>query len=120
MSAISPEQAKAAANLVTLPKAAVELALQGHSAVMPTIVRVRQRPYAWRIGTAALRDVANVERKLPPEYIDPGGFGISARGRAYLAPLITGEVRTPTVDGLPQYAQLKLVAVRRRLPGFKA
>jgi hypothetical protein len=29
-------------------------------------------------------------------------------------------VRTPTVDGLPQYALLKLVAVRRRLPGFKA
>ncbi|MFO0008456.1 MAG: hypothetical protein ACK540_03395, partial [Betaproteobacteria bacterium] len=54
------------------------------------------------------------------QYIDPSGFGISARGRAYLAPLITGEVRTPTVDGLPQYAQLKLVAVRRRRPGFKA
>ena len=108
------------AHSLAVGKAAVELALQGHSAVMPTIVRVRQRPYAWRIGTAALRDVANVERKLPPEYIDPSGFGISARGRAYLAPLITGEVRTPTVDGLPQYAQLKLVAVRRRLPGVKA
>ena len=35
-------------------KAAVELALKGHNSVMPTIVRVADKPYKWKIGMAPL------------------------------------------------------------------
>jgi 6-phosphofructokinase 1 len=96
-------------------KAAVELALKGHHAVMPAIVRVSDKPYRWKIGVAPLEKVANVEKMLPPDYITPDGFHITAKGRRYLAPLIKGEDYPPYKDGLPQYVVLKNKPVRRRL-----
>jgi 6-phosphofructokinase len=99
-------------------KAAVELALKGANAVMPAIVRASNRPYRWKIGTAPLAEVANREHKMPREFITDDGFGVTAKGRAYLAPLIQGEDHPPYKDGLPAYALLKNVAVRRKLPAW--
>jgi ATP-dependent phosphofructokinase / diphosphate-dependent phosphofructokinase len=96
-------------------KAAVELALKGVNAVMPTIVRKAQRPYRWSIGHVGLAEVANKEKKLPPEYIREDGFGITAACRRYLEPLIAGEAYPPYRDGLPAYVHIKGVPVRRRL-----
>jgi 6-phosphofructokinase 1 len=96
-------------------KAAVEFALKGHHAVMPTIVRTSQKPYRWKIGMAPLEKVANVEKMLPRDYITPDGFHITAKGRRYLAPLIKGEDYPPYKDGLPQYVVLKNKPVRRKL-----
>ena len=96
-------------------KAAVELALKGHHAVMPAIVRVSDRPYRWKIGVAPLDKVANVEKMLPRDYITPDGFHITAKGRRYLAPLIRGEDYPPYKDGLPQYVVLKNRPVRKKL-----
>jgi ATP-dependent phosphofructokinase / diphosphate-dependent phosphofructokinase len=96
-------------------KAAVELALKGHHAVMPTIVRISQKPYRWKISVAPLEKVANVEKMLPRDYITPDGFHITARGRRYLAPLIRGEDYPPYKDGLPQYVVLRNKPVRKRL-----
>jgi len=96
-------------------KAAVELALKGHNAVMPAIVRVSDRPYRWKIGIAPLADIANQEKKLPRDFITPDGFGITDKSRAYLAPLIRGEAPPPYRDGLPQYVRLKNVAVPKKL-----
>ena len=53
-------------------KAAVEFALKGHNAVMPTIVRTSDKPYRWKIGMAPLEKVANVEKMLPRDYITAG------------------------------------------------
>ena len=96
-------------------KAAVEFALKGHHAVMPTIVRTSQKPYRWKIGMAPLEKVANVEKMLPRDYITADGFHITAKGRRYLAPLIKGEDYPPYKDGLPQYVVLKNKPVRRKL-----
>ena len=96
-------------------KAAVEFAVKGHNAVMPTIVRTSQKPYRWKIGMAPLDKVANVEKMLPRDYITPDGFHITAKGRRYLAPLIKGEDYPPYKDGLPQYVVLKNKPVRRKL-----
>ena len=96
-------------------KAAVELALKGHHAVMPAIVRTSQKPYRWKIGVAKLEDVANQEKMLPRDYITPDGFHITAKGRRYLAPLIRGEDYPPYRDGLPQYVVLRNKPVRRKL-----
>jgi 6-phosphofructokinase 1 len=96
-------------------KAAVELALKGHHAVMPAIVRTSDRPYRWKIGVAPLDQVANVEKMLPRDYITSDGFHITAKGRRYLAPLIKGEDYPPYRDGLPRYVVLKNKAVRRKL-----
>ena len=96
-------------------KSAVEFALKGHNAVMPTIVRSSNRPYRWKIGMAPLAKVANVEKMLPRDYITPDGFHITAKGRRYLAPLIQGEDYPPYRNGLPQYVTLKNRPVRKKL-----
>jgi 6-phosphofructokinase len=95
-------------------KAAVELAIAGKSAVMPTIVRVSSRPYRWKIGVAKLEDVANVEKKMPRDFIAPDGFHITAKCRRYLEPLIAGEAFPPFENGLPKYVRLKNAAVRKK------
>jgi 6-phosphofructokinase 1 len=96
-------------------KAAVEMALKGHNAVMPTIVRKANKPYKWGIGVAKLVDVANHEKFMPREFITEDGFGITAACRRYLAPLIQGEDYPPYKDGIPDYAKLKNLAVKRKL-----
>lgn len=98
-------------------KAAVELALKGHHSVMPTIVRVSDKPYRWKIGTARLEEVANREKMLPPDFITRDGFHITAKARRYLAPLIRGEDYPPYKDGLPRYVVLANKPVKRKLKG---
>ncbi|MFN0039675.1 MAG: 6-phosphofructokinase [Burkholderiales bacterium] len=100
-------------------KSAVELALQGRNAVMPTIVRKSAKPYRWSIGVAELKDVANREKFMPRDFISEDGFSITAKCRTYLAPLIQGEDYPPFRDGLPRYVTLKNIAVARKLPEFK-
>src|SRR6476646_6700341 len=84
-------------------KAAVELAVKGVNAVMPTIVRKASKPYKWTIGHVPLGEVANKEKKLPPEYITADGFGITDACRRYLEPLIGGEEYPPFQDGFSDY-----------------
>ncbi len=98
-----------------LGRAAVEMALAGENAVMPTIVRLADEPYAWEIGKAALSEVANVEKKMPRDFITTDGYGITEACRRYLQPLILGEDYPPYVDGLPQYVSLRNIAVPKKL-----
>jgi len=101
-------------------KKAVELAVAGHNAVMPTIDRVSDAPYKYKIGMAELSQVANVEKFMPRDFITDDGFGITDKCRRYLAPLIRGE-DAPKYgkDGLPVYVTLKNVAVAKKLPAFE-
>jgi 6-phosphofructokinase 1 len=101
-----------------LGKAAVELALSGRNAVMPGIVRLADAPYRWEIGVADLKEVANVERKMPRDFISDDGFHITDKCRVYLAPLIEGEDYPPYRKGLPDYVRLKNIAVPRILGEF--
>ncbi|MDP3038026.1 MAG: 6-phosphofructokinase [Rhodocyclaceae bacterium] len=101
-------------------KAAVEFALQGHNSVMPAIERTSNQPYKWKIGMAPLAKVANVEKMMPKSFITKDGFGITAKCREYLAPLMKGEDYPPYgADGLPKYVTLKNVAVTKKLSEFK-
>ena len=102
-----------------LGKAGVELALKGQNAVMPTVDRVSDKPYKWKVGVAPLSKVANVEKFMPRNFITPDGFGITEKCRTYLTPLIKGEDYPAYKNGLPQYVQLKNVAVAKKLSGFK-
>jgi 6-phosphofructokinase len=100
-------------------EAAVELALQGKSGVMPVIKRVSNNPYRWKIAETSLGRVANREKMMPRNYISADGFGITPAARRYLAPLIRGEDYPPYApDGLPRYVRLKKVLVRKKLPPF--
>lgn len=99
-------------------KAAVEFAIQGHNSVMPTIERISNKPYKWKVGMAQLSQVANVEKMMPENFISEDGFGITDKCREYLAPLIQGEDYPPYTDGLPNYVRLKNVAVAKKLGDF--
>lgn len=96
-------------------KAALEYALAGKNAVMPTIVRESNAPYSWHVGEAKLSDVANVEKMMPPEFITEDGFGITDVAKEYFSPLIQGEDYPPYKNGLPQYARLKKVLIDKKL-----
>ena len=88
-------------------QAAVEFAAEGRNAVMPTVERISDDPYRWRVGVAPLKDVANKEKKLPRKFISRDGFHITEACRRYLEPLIQGEDYPPFHDGLPYYVTLK-------------
>lgn len=98
-----------------LGKAAVELSIEGHNAVMPYIERVSDSPYQWIIKHAPLSEIANVEKTMPRHYISEDGFGISPACRAYLAPLIVGEAYPPYASGLPKYIRLNNRLVPKKL-----
>ena len=101
-------------------RAAVEFALAGKNAVLPIIVRDKtSKRYKWHIEVAPLSKVANVEKPLPRSYISKDGYGITAKGRSYLAPLIEGEDHPPYHNGLPAYVTLKGTMVRKKLRPFK-
>ena len=98
---------------------AVMLALKGHNAVMPTVQRVSDTPYRYKIGMAPLAKVANVEKFMPRDFITPDGFGITAKCKRYLVPLIQGEDPPKYKNGLPIYVTLKNVAVAKKLENFE-
>ncbi len=99
-------------------KAAVEHVVRGRDGIMVTIRRTSDLPYRWTVGEAPLHRVANVERRMPKSYISRDGFGITARARRYLAPLIRGEDYPKYKQGLPQYTRLKAQLIAKKLPTF--
>ena len=96
-------------------KAAVELAVTGKNAVMPAITRESNTPYRWAIKETPLEDVANLERKMPLEFISDDGFAITRSCRDYLEPLIEGEEYPPYLNGLPRFTKLRKVFVDKKL-----
>ena len=96
-------------------EAAVNYALQGKNAIMVTIVRKPGKRYRWTVGEAPLEQVANVEAKMPRNFISRDGFGISQQGIEYLAPLIAGEDYPPYRNGIPKVAGLKKILAPRKL-----
>ncbi len=100
-------------------KAAVQYALKGHNAIMPTVERISNKPFKWKVGMAPLSKVANVEKMMPKSFITRDGYGITNKCREYLMPLIKGEDYPPYKDGLPKYVRLKNVAVPKKLAKFE-
>jgi 6-phosphofructokinase len=98
-----------------LGKTAVELAISGHNAIMPIIIREQDSPYRWSIGHVPLSEVANQEKKLPSDFISEDGMSITPACRRYLEPLILGESYPPYINGLPDYVRLKNHRVNKLL-----
>jgi 6-phosphofructokinase 1 len=72
-------------------------------------------PYKWKIETAPLKNIANVEKTLPKKFISISGFEITAAGKKYLSPLIQGEASTKYKNGIPEVAELKKVLVKKKV-----
>lgn len=98
-----------------LGQRAVEMVLAGENAIMPIIIRTANRPYRWEIGKTSLADIANIEKKVPAEFISADGFGITKSCIEYLAPLIDGEDYPPYEHGMPRYVRLKNQLITKKL-----
>ena len=100
-------------------KATVEFATSGENSIMPVIIRKKTKPYSWEIGKVELSKVANIEKKMPKNFISKDGFGITTACKNYLSPLIQGEAWAPFEQGVIQTAHLKNKLVRKKLKTFR-
>lgn len=94
---------------------AVEMALEGKTSLMVTIEREKGEKDKWFLGEASLEKVANMEKKMPRNFITKDGFGITKKAKDYLKPLIIGEDFPPFKSGLPQYVKLKNILTAKKL-----
>ncbi len=88
--------------------AAVEAATSGHSDKMVAFSCTREGGvYHCDTQLIDLTAVANVEKKVPRDWINPAGNGVEQAFIDYVLPLIKGEAARPLENGLPRFAQLK-------------
>ncbi|MBR5429210.1 MAG: 6-phosphofructokinase [Firmicutes bacterium] len=87
-------------------RTAVEYALSGKNGVMVTIERVSDDPYQVKMGEAPLDKVANIEKKVPLEWINAEHNYVTEDFLRYCRPLVKGVVDVPEKDGLPDYVRL--------------
>ena len=91
-------------------KAAVEEAVAGVTDKMVGFERVYvDGKYTCRIKLFELTDVANTEKKVPLEWINKTGDGLTQEFVDYALPLIQGETQLTKVNGLPRFVHLKKV-----------
>ena len=97
--------------------AAVEAAVRGVSGKMIALERIDEGgKYACTTGLADLEEVANGEKKLPAEFIDGNGTGVTEAFRRYALPLILGEAPVRIGgDGLPVYARLARKLIPKKI-----
>jgi 6-phosphofructokinase 1 len=86
---------------------AVQLAVEGTSGKMVTLIRKSENPYRCETGLADLSEVANGEKLLPREWITEDGFFVTDDFIKYARPLIMGEVKFVIKDGLPLFIRFK-------------
>ena len=84
-------------------KAGVEAALRGETARMVTILRKPGGEYGVTYGTVPLSEIANCERRVPLEFINPDGNNVTDECLRYLLPLIQGEPEIIRRNGLPAH-----------------
>ena len=68
--------------------------------------------YVCKMTLLPLYKVANYEKKVPVEWINADGNGLTHEFIDYVLPLIQGEPDIPHVDSLPRYAHLKKVLAK--------
>ena len=90
---------------------AVQAALEGHTGEMIIFKRVSQNPYKIELQTAPVSLVANAESTIPPEWI-LDSTRLSDDFRDYIRPLIEGEVKLITKNGVAVMAQFKKIRVK--------
>ena len=94
-------------------KVAVENAVNGINGRMIGFERgIQNGKYACRTKLIPLMEVANVEKKIPREWINEAGNGVNHQFIEYALPLIQGEPNLPRQDSLPRFAKLKKVLAK--------
>lgn len=87
--------------------AAVKAAFEGETAKMVILKRVSDDPYLCITDLYDVHKVANVEKKVPREWINEAGDYVTQEFISYVRPLIQAELTPMMVDGLPRHLRLE-------------
>lgn len=101
-------------------KAAVQAALDGHHGVLPIIEVIDTCPLIWRYKNVPLEAVADLEKRVPDEFLTEDGMDITQAALDYLTPLIKGERAMPFKHGLPDIRPFEFKQVPPKLPCYHA
>ena len=82
---------------------AVEEVNNGNTGMMVTIKRASDNPYKSETDIYDIHDIANVEKKIPLEWIDNENKQMTKEFISYARPLIIGELEPIYKDGLPTH-----------------
>ncbi len=85
---------------------AAQAAFAGNTGEMITIQVESRAPYLTSYSKFDIHEVANVERKVPLEWIINDGTYVSDEFIAYARPLIMGEIEPYYSEGVPQHLSL--------------
>ena len=88
---------------VELGRVAVRLGLEGKSGRMARLTRISDEPYKVEYSSVDIKEVANLEKKVPLEWINEGENGVTEEMLRYLRPLIKGEMSCRYKDGVPEF-----------------
>ena len=94
-------------------KQAVRAAVNGETDKMVCYARKEGDKYECEYKLLPLELAANTEKTVPLEWITNNGTGISDEFVKYALPLIQGETDLVKEDGLPRFARLKKVLVKK-------
>ena len=86
--------------------AAVKAAFEGKTGMVACLKRVSEDPYMCITELANVSEIANVEKKVPTEWITPDGTYVTPELIHYIRPLIQSEITPLWVDGLPRHLRL--------------
>ncbi|HHT74004.1 MAG TPA: 6-phosphofructokinase [Firmicutes bacterium] len=91
---------------IAVGRSAVKAAVDGKSGYMVTLLEEEGAT-----SFSELEKVANLEREVPREWIDPSGSYVTTEFLNYARPLIQGEVEVKIRAGLPAYVKLRKIMV---------
>ena len=89
-----------------LGRHAVEVALQGKTAVMVTAIRKSNSPYSVDMGDTDVKNVAGLVKHVPREWINDMGNDLTQEFIDYVYPLILGEPVVKYQRGIPDYLDI--------------
>ncbi len=87
---------------VSIGKSGVNAALSGQTGKMMIFKRANSENYTLTIESEDITKIANVEKKIPSEYINEQGNDVTDEFIKYALPLIQGECNIKYENGLPK------------------
>ena len=87
--------------------AAVKAAFEGESGNVIVLKRISEDPYICVTDSQDVHKIANIEKKVPLEWITNDGTYVSDELVHYIRPLIQAELSPVMVDGLPRHLRLE-------------
>ena len=86
--------------------AAAAAAFAGETGKMISLKRISNYPYQCITEAVDVQKVANLEKKVPLDWITPDGMQVTAAFEEYARPLILDEVTPVYVNGTPRHIRL--------------